>query len=78
MNLEDTDIFCLFVVFGGILLLLPEQDRPAMTDALVKGFTLTLKAIVSMGKEMARQISSWRAGRRERKEKEVEDDSAKA
>jgi len=49
-----------------------------MTDALVKGFTLTLKAIVSMGKEMARQISSWRAGRRERKEKEVEDDSAKA
>jgi hypothetical protein len=68
-------IFCLFVVFGGILLLLPEQDRPAMTDALVKGFTLTLKAIVSMGKEMARQISSWRATRRERKEQEEEDES---
>ena len=71
-------IFCLFVVFGGILLLLPEQDRPAMTDALVKGFTLTLKAIVSMGKEIARHISSWRASRRERKEKEEEDDSPTA
>ncbi len=71
-------IFCLFVVFGGILLLLPEQDRPAMTDALVKGFTLTLKAIVSMGKEIALHISSWRASRRERKEKEEEDDSPTA
>jgi len=49
-----------------------------MTDALVKGFTLTLKAIVSMGKEIALHISSWRASRRERKEKEEEDDSPTA
>lgn len=68
-------IFCLFVVFGGILLLLPEKDRPAMTDALVKGFTLTLKAIVSMGKEMAKQISLWRVSRRERKEQEGDNES---
>jgi hypothetical protein len=68
-------IFCLFIVFGGVLLLLPEQDRPALTDALVKGFTLTLKAIVSMGKDLAKQISLWRGRRRERKEKEGENDS---
>lgn len=69
-------IFCLFIVFGGVLLLLPEQDRPAMTDALVKGFTLTLKAIVSMGKELAKQISLWRGRRRERKEEEGKNDSS--
>src|SRR6266540_1619071 len=63
-------IFCLFIVFGGVLLLLPGQDRPALTDALVKGFTLTLRAIVSMGKELARQISLWRGRRRERNEEE--------
>jgi len=39
-----------------------------MTDALVKGFTQTLKAIVTMGK-LARQISMLRWRRRERKEK---------
>src|SRR3989442_11258900 len=68
-------IFCLFIVFGGVLLLLPEHDRPALTDALVKGFTLTLKAIVSMGKELAKQISLWRSHRRGRKEQEGEDHS---
>src|SRR5712691_9114989 len=65
-------IFCLFVVFGGVLLLLPPEDRPGATDALVKGFTMTLNAIVTMGKEMAKQISILRERRRLKKEKEAE------
>src|SRR3989442_2492050 len=37
-------IVCLFAMFGGILLLLPETHRPAATEALVEGFTLTRPA----------------------------------
>lgn len=69
-------IFCLFVVFGGVLLLLPPEDRPGATQALVTAFSMTLKAIVTMGKEMAKQISIFRERRRQEKETTEKEEEA--
>ena len=59
-------------MFGGILLLLPEEHRPAATKALVTGFTLTLNAVVTIGKSLSAEISAWRRNRAEKEDDEPE------